>query len=522
MQVTMRRQLEPLTRFAPAYWLAVAAAAGLFGYGLFVWGSKQLQTGLGITGMNMPTYWGAYIVNFVFFVGLSAGGIVVSGLVHAFKIERFRAVARIAELVAIVSIIMAAIFITLDVGRPDRIWHLLRYGRWQSPLIWDVVIINLYLVMALALGYFSTRADIVKCMRSLPSRARLYGLLALGYTDVSPEALRRDERILRVLAFLSVPTAVMLHSVTAWIMGLTKATPGWHTALLAPVFVASALASGLALVTLVTFVSQRLFKAHINDEVLTSLGRLLLLALPILGYFLFSELLTVMYAGEPSPSAFFDALISGEYSIFFWLDLLLGIAAPLAMLAAIFWLPRRKKAPAPAPARGWAWGRYATAVVAVAVLGLVWLSFAADQPSMLAVDDNGGFFAIGTPVAIALIALSAVFFLFVTVRLTPAAGVALASLLVVGGVLAERVNIALAPQLTKFSAHPDETFALPYPIAAYRPTWEEISIVLGVYSLGVLAFLIFAKVFPLTELPEEDAGAEAAPDHAERRGRRWS
>ena len=309
MQLTGRREFQPLTTFGPIYIVAVVATIAVAGFALFIWVDRQLQSGLGVTGMNQPTYWGAYIVNFVFFVGLSAGGIIVSSLVHALKMERYRAVARIAEVVAIACILMAGIFISLDVGRPDRLWHLMVYGRWQSPLIWDVVIINAYLLMALALGYFSTRADIVKCMRAMPSRAWLYRLLALGYVDDSPEAIRRDQAILRVLAWVSIPAAVFLHSITAWIMGLTKATPGWHTALLAPVFVGSALASGLALVTFVSFASQRLFRAQVNDETVAALGRLILIAIPLLGYFLFSELLTVVYAQEVSPNASSPSLL---------------------------------------------------------------------------------------------------------------------------------------------------------------------------------------------------------------------
>src|SRR3972149_3801833 len=141
MQLTVRREFQPLTSFGPIYILAVAAATAVAAYAPSIWADRQLRIGLGVTGMNAPTYWGAYIVNFVFFVGLSAGGIVVSGLVHAFKMERYRAVARIAEVIAIACILMAGIFISLDIGRPDRLWHLIRYGRWESPLIWDVIIV---------------------------------------------------------------------------------------------------------------------------------------------------------------------------------------------------------------------------------------------------------------------------------------------------------------------------------------------------------------------------------------------
>ena len=505
MQLTGRREFQPLTTFGPVYILAVVAALAVVGVALFIWVDRQLQSGLGVTGMNQPTYWGAYIVNFVFFVGLSAGGIIVSSLVHALKMERYRAVARIAEVVAIACILMAGIFISLDVGRPDRLWHLMVYGRWQSPLIWDVIIINAYLVMALALGYFSTRADIIKCMRAMPSRAWLYRLLALGYVDDSPEAIRRDQAILRVLAWVSIPAAVFLHSITAWIMGLTKATPGWHTALLAPVFVGSALASGLALVTFVSFASQRLFRAQVNDETVAALGRLILIAIPLLGYFLFSELLTVVYAQEVSPHAFFTELIEGDYAIFFWFDLLVGLVTPMLMLGYIFFWPRRAEAPAPVTRP--VVGRAITVTLAAAALAFAVLSFSVERSPEQASVSVQDFSLSGTTLAIVLSALAAVFFVSLAPRLSVAGSVALASALLVAGVLAERINIVLAPQFTRFSPHPDELFALPYTVAGYHPTSEELSIIVGVYALGILGFLLFAKVFPLTDLPEEPLAA---------------
>lgn len=504
MQATVPREFRSLTTFPPHYVISVILAAGVAAYAFYLWADHQLQTGLGITGMNQPTYWGAYIVNFVFFVGLSAGGITVSGLVHALKIDQYRAVARIAELVAIACVLMAGIFISLDVGRPDRLWHLLRYGRPESPLIWDVIIINSYLLMALGMGYLSTRADIVKCMRAMPNRAWLYRLLALGYVDDSPQALKRDAAILRVLAFASIPAAVLLHSVTAWIMGLTKATPGWHTALLAPVFVGSALASGLALVTMVSFAAQRLFRAQVGDETIAALGRLILLAIPLLGYFLFSEFLTVVYAREVSPHAFFRELIEGDYAIFFWFDLLVGLVAPLLILAYILLVPRRVVAPArvarPALAAAATLGLAGIAVLLAA------LSFSVDRSPEQSVS-LGGLDLSGTTLAVLLSALAAIFFISLAPRLSPAGGIALASALVVAGVLAERVNIVLAPQFTRFSQHPDELFVFPYTIASYHPTWDELAIIVGVYALGVLGFLVFAKIFPLTDLPESSQAA---------------
>jgi len=511
-----RDKFQHLTDFPAAYVLAVAGLAGIAGWGAFVWSDQQLRTGLGVTGMNAPTYWGAYIINFVFFVGLSAGGIVVSALVHALRIERYRAVARIAEVVAILSILSAGLFITLDVGRPDRLWHLVRYGRWQSPLVWDMFIISIYLAMALGLGYFSTRADIVKCMRAMPQRARLYRLLALGYVDTSPKALERDGKILRALAFASLPGAVLLHSVTAWILGLAKSTPGWHTSLLAPLFVGSALVSGLALVIVAAEAGRRLFQANVPESTVVQLGRLLALAIPLLGYFLFSELLTVMYARETSPAAFFEELIHGDYAYFFWFDLIVGLIAPLLILVRIWLAPARAPQAAAERARAGAglrviqWG-FAAAGAALAIVG-----FLASNESPTAALGFTGVRIQGIGFVIAVCALAGVASAALAFRAGPAGGTAIAGFLVVIGVLAERINIVLAPQFTRFSPHPEETFALPYPVAPYGPTWQELSIVAGVYAVAVLGFAIFAKVFPLVEL-EEDVG-ERRPSEPARRG----
>ncbi|MBI2460694.1 MAG: polysulfide reductase NrfD, partial [Candidatus Rokubacteria bacterium] len=197
--LVFRETIRRLERIGPGYVLVLLGLVALVGWGIATYFGQQWTTGLWVTGMNTPAYWGVYIVNFVLFIGLSAGGILVAALVHAVGIERFRPVARIAEILAISCLILATIFIMLDLGRPDRFYHLLLYGRLGSPLIWDLVVIVVYLAISMALGYFSTRADLVLCMRELPRRRWLYRLLALGYTDLSPRAVERDRRVLRAL-----------------------------------------------------------------------------------------------------------------------------------------------------------------------------------------------------------------------------------------------------------------------------------------------------------------------------------
>lgn len=324
----------PMIALGRPRWPAIAAvgllllviAAALAAY------TRQVTTGLAVTGLNTPAYWGLYVVNFIFFIGLSAGGVIVASLVHAFGLREFRPVARIAELMAIACLLLAMSFILLDLGRPDRMLFLLRHGRLQSPLIWDVTVVNVYLVISLTYGYFGTRADLVRAATAYPRRRGLYRLLALGYMDVSPSALERDHRILRALAMVGLVGAIALHTVTAWILGLVQARPGWYGAIMAPLFIVSATVSGLALLLVSVVFCRRALGLPIEARVVRSLGRLLAFAIPVLGYFLFAELLTVLYAREPAALRVFEEMMFGRYAAVFWGNLVLGLVVPMALL----------------------------------------------------------------------------------------------------------------------------------------------------------------------------------------------
>lgn len=337
MQKTMQQRLSYLNVKGPGFWTLVSITGALTALTIYLWISQNLVIGLGTSGMNTPTYWGISIVSYVFFVGASAGGIIIAALVHAFGMERFRSVARIAEILAISCIILATVAILMDLGRPDRLLNLFIYSNWSSPLKWNITIVVTYTLMALSMGYLGTRMDLVKCMQAFPKKEGLYRLLSLGYTDISQKALDRDRKVLKVIASVSIPLAVLLHSVTAWILGLIKAIPGWHTALLAPIFIVSAMVSGLALVILAVIISRKAFRLDLEDAVILGMGKILVFLVPLLGYFLFAELLTVGYAQESAPLAFFRDIMFGRFAPLFWFDMVLGIIAPFLILIVPGW-----------------------------------------------------------------------------------------------------------------------------------------------------------------------------------------
>jgi len=264
---------------------------------------NQLIYGLGVTGMNRPVFWGIYIVNFVFLIGISAGGIAVASLLHLAGIEKYKSVGRIAEIVAIISLILAMISILFDIGRPNRLFNLFIYAQLVSPLIWDVIVINIYFVLCLALLWAS---------------------------------LKNKPKLAKIFAYISIPVFVFGSSVTAWIFGLMKSQPGWHTTILAPLFICSALVSGLALVILATVFAKWAFKIDIENDVVVNLGKYFKILLPILFYFLFCEFLTIAFAGIPAHTNVLNELISGKFASIFWFDIIVGIVIPFVLLVLGF------------------------------------------------------------------------------------------------------------------------------------------------------------------------------------------
>ena len=136
-------------------WLAALAVCMAAGLGAWVY---QLVNGLAVTNMRNPMMWGLYITFFMFFVGLSAGGLIVASAGRLFGARSFKPITRLAVLEATVAVMMAAMFLLPDIGRPDRVWHLFRYPHFTSPLIWDVLIVTIYFLLSLTYVRLYSRA----------------------------------------------------------------------------------------------------------------------------------------------------------------------------------------------------------------------------------------------------------------------------------------------------------------------------------------------------------------------------
>lgn len=326
--------LAPLTRTSRRFVLFMGLLLAVVVGGALAY-ARQLIDGLVVTGMNRPVYWGVYIVNFVFFIGLAHSGTFISAILRLVGAEWRKPLARAAEAITIFSIPFGAGSIVIDLGRIDRTLNLIFYGRFESPLLWDVVSVGLYLFSSLVFFYLSLLPDIARCRDRLTDVPRwqhqMYKVLALGWQD-HPERYRRLEKVLGGMAVFMTMLVVIVHTVVSWVFGMTL-QPGWHTAILGPFFLVGAIFSGSGAVVVAMAVLRRAF--HL-EEVLTlkhfNYMRQLLIGLTLVWlYFMVAEYLTTFYGQEVEEMLVFWEKFAGAYAIPFWAMFTLCFAVPLAI-----------------------------------------------------------------------------------------------------------------------------------------------------------------------------------------------
>ena len=174
----------PIERTGPGFYWAVAGLSVLILCGAIAYG-VQFTQGLGVTGLDQPVSWGFYVTNFVFFIGISHAGTLISAILRLSKAEWRRPITRMAEVITCMVIFIGAGQILVDLGRPDRMMNVLRHGRYQSPLLWDATSISAYLTASLTYLYLPMIPDIAILRDRLGKRKLLYSVLALGWTGLS-------------------------------------------------------------------------------------------------------------------------------------------------------------------------------------------------------------------------------------------------------------------------------------------------------------------------------------------------
>jgi molybdopterin-containing oxidoreductase family membrane subunit len=284
----------------------------------------QLSSGLAVTGLrDMPggVPWGLYMTNFVFFIGITHAGIAIASAIRLFKLKNYTAIARMAELVTVFSLMMAGLSVVMDLGRPDRLFGIItNYGSriGSSPLVWDITAVGVYLVFAVTYLYVEMREDLVKLADKV-KWGWLYRLLLVGHREGEREKI---ERIVFWASIFNFPIMVMVHTTVGWIFGLLVSRPGWYGAILGPYYVAGAILSGIATVVVVSWIFRSVFKWQnvIKPMVFRGLGRVLSWFSILYIYFMLAELVTVKFAGPSGELVVSAAWSSGEFALAYWVQ----------------------------------------------------------------------------------------------------------------------------------------------------------------------------------------------------------
>jgi molybdopterin-containing oxidoreductase family membrane subunit len=310
------------------------------GYALYL----QISKGHGITGMRDNVVWGLYIVNFIFFIGLSYAGAIISGLLHLFKVSWGKPIIRLAQMMTIVSVIVGPIFILLCVGRFDRLHHLFIYPRIQSPMTWDVLAILTYFVGSVLFLYMALIKDFAVYrdakLRIPKWRQKLYTALALGYRG---GASQKRHLIIsqNLLAIIMIPLSIIVSSILSWIFGMTL-RPGWHSTIFGPYFVLGALYSGCGVLIVAMWVYRKMYKLenYFTDKHFTYLGYIMMVLAAGYGYFTFSEYFTDWFGSEKWDSEVINKLFNpAQYGWWTLFANLAGILIPILIVA----IPKTRK-----------------------------------------------------------------------------------------------------------------------------------------------------------------------------------
>jgi molybdopterin-containing oxidoreductase family membrane subunit len=308
------------------------------------WGLSVVMLALGLVGAydrilyghlhanygNIVT-WGLWVAAYVYFIGLSAGSFLISSLVYVFNVKRYERVGRLALFTAVVTLLLALLSIVVDNGHMDRAWHVMAYPNFKSPMAWMIWLYTLYFLLLLAELWFLLRRDLA-AGKSLPGvKGRIYRLLAMGSSDTSDATAARDRKVVRVLATIGVPVAIMFHGGVGTLFGVVAARPHWHSGMFPILFLVSALVSGGALLTLVATIFQDGWTR--NRDTVLSLGQLILGLLLLDVLFQISEFLIAFRGGVPGHIAGLKLVVSGPYWWVFWLwQVLLGTVVPILLL----------------------------------------------------------------------------------------------------------------------------------------------------------------------------------------------
>jgi molybdopterin-containing oxidoreductase family membrane subunit len=301
--------LERALNGSKHYWIWIFFLLGVIGVG-FGFYMRQLDVGLGITGLSRDVSWGFYIAQFTFLVGVAASAVmlVIPYYLHDYK--KFGRIMLLGEFLAVSSVIMCLLFIIADLGMPMRLLNVLLYPTPNSMLFWDMIVLNGYLVLNIVIGW---------------------NVLDAERNSVAPA------QWLKPLIYLSIPWAISIHTVTAYLYCGLPGRGFWLTAVLAPRFLASAFAAGPAFLILLCLLVRKLTNFDPGREQIQTLAKIVTYGIIANVFFFLCEVFVVFYSQNPEHMDHFIYLFFGLKGFnalvpWMWTSMLLMLTAIVILL----------------------------------------------------------------------------------------------------------------------------------------------------------------------------------------------
>ncbi|MBI5824444.1 MAG: polysulfide reductase NrfD [Chloroflexi bacterium] len=479
--------LTPLYQFDRKFWTTIAALVLVIAPGILLY-IRQLVLGLGVTDLNRPVFWGAYLVNFIFLIGVSMAGTVISATLLLLKVNWRRPITRIAESLTVFGLMTAGLQIIMDMGRPDRLVFTLLYGRLQAPLMWDIASLTLYLLTAIFALYLQLLPDIALLRDTAPAtapewRKKLYTILSLNWRG-NKEQWTRLEKAMLVVSIFIIPIGISLHTVTSWLFS-TTVQPGWKSTILGPYFVVGAIYSGIGLLFIATTFARyynKHLKEYITEKFYENLGWFFIVMSGVWFYFTLNETLVATTEQETLEFPVVAAKLFGEFAPAFWGMNLLMIAATWILVAPKFVSDK--------PSRN-LFLQTTTGLAATAISVVIFALLSLRLPALS--DPN---LQTGLLLAFFLFFLLALLGVTKWLKTRLITATVIASAFVLFGMWLERWNVLM----------PTLTHARLAPYTTYHPTVTEIAVTISTFGILTLMFVVFYKFFPSVSVWEVEEG----------------
>ncbi|HEX9113361.1 MAG TPA: NrfD/PsrC family molybdoenzyme membrane anchor subunit, partial [Nitrospirota bacterium] len=321
------------------WYLLIGGLSAVVAWGTLAF-AYQVMTGMSVTGKNRPVMWALYITGFVFWVGMSHSGTMVSAILRLSQANWRRPILRAAEAMTVFTISIAALFPFIHLGRNWVVHYFLPYpnqrGLWpnfRSALLWDITAIATYIIGSSLFLYLGMIPDLAIVRDRTPDgwRKRMYSVLAMGWRGTAREWIVY-QKASTLMAALIIPVAVSVHSIVAWDFAVTV-VPGWHSTIFPPYFVIGAITSGVAAVITLMIIIRRVFhlEEYLTPVHFDNMGKLLLVICLLWSYAYFVDVNITWYAHEPIEWETFS-FMAGRYTPLLLLMLFGNSLLPITVL----------------------------------------------------------------------------------------------------------------------------------------------------------------------------------------------